>query len=121
MVYQQRHLLDFDFKIFYDKELTNEYISSKDSTNFNVLGIGTIGIGTNNTDPIGAQLSINNSPSTPEVLYYGLSKGGYISTADTTVQNYSEIRFVDSIYNGEYRISGVTSETFNVSPKIQNF
>ena len=114
-------LAGFDFKIFYDKELTNEYISSSDSTNFNVLGIGTIGIGTNNTDPIGAQLSINNSSSTPEVLYYGLSKGGYISTADTTVQNYSEIRFVDSIYNGEYRISGVTSETFNVSPKNPEF
>ena len=114
-------LAGFDFKIFYDKELTNEYISSKDSTNFNVLGIGTIGIGTNNTDPIGAQFSINNSTSTPKVLYYGLSKGGYISTADTTVQNYSEIRFVDSIYNGEYRISGVTSETFNVSPKNPEF
>ena len=40
-------LAGFDFKIFYDKELTNKYISSEDTTNFNVIGIGTIGIGTN--------------------------------------------------------------------------
>ena len=45
-------LADFDFKLFYDKELTNEYKSSQDSSSFNVGVGGTIGIGTNNTDPI---------------------------------------------------------------------
>ena len=114
-------LAGFEFKIFYDKDFTNEYVSSSDSSNFNVIGVGTIGIGTNNVDPIGAQLTIQHSPSTPEVLYYGLKKGGFISTADTGVQNYSEIRFVDSIYNGEYKVSGVTSETFNISPKNPEF
>ena len=114
-------LSEFDFKIFYDKNLTNEYVSSKDTTNFNVIGVGTIGIGTNNSDPVGAQLSVQYSPSSPDVLYYGITKGGFISTADTDVQNYSEIRFVDSIYNGEYKISGVTSETFNFSPKNPEF
>ena len=39
-------LADFDFKIFYDQNLTNEYLSSQDSVNFNVIGVGTIGIGT---------------------------------------------------------------------------
>ena len=96
----------------------NEYDSSQDSVNFNVLGIGTIGIGTNNTDPIGGRLSVEFSKSTPEKLYYGVSKGGFISTSDTDVQNYAEIRFVDSTYNGEYKISNVTSETFDFSPKV---
>ena len=73
------------------RDLLNEYDSSQDSVNFNVLGIGTIGIGTNNTDPIGGRLSVEFSKSTPEKLYYGVSKGGFISTSDTDVQNYAEI------------------------------
>ena len=114
-------LSDFDFKIFYDKELTNEYLSSQDSSIFNVIGIGTIGIGTNITDPVGAQLSIHYSKNTPDRLYYGLSKGGYISTSDTDVNNYAEIRFVDSVYNGEYKIFGATNDKFNISPLVPEF
>ena len=52
----------FDFKLFYDQELTNEYLSSQDSTNFNVIGIGTIGIGTSPDLPIvGAALTVQYS------------------------------------------------------------
>ena len=112
-------LADFDFKLFYDQSLTNEFLSAQDSSIFNVVGVGTIGIGTSPDKPIvGAALSVSFSESTPRRLYYGLSKGGYISTSDTDVQDYSEIRFVDSIYNGEYKISGVTSSTFNISPLV---
>ena len=114
-------LLNFDFKLFYDKNLSNEYLSSQDTTTFNVIGIGTIGIGTNNADPIGAQLSIQYSENTPDRLYYGLSKGGYISTSDTDVENYAEIRFIDSVYNGEYKIFDVTNETFKISPLVPEF
>ena len=110
-------LSGFDFKLFYDKELTNEYLSSKDSSNFNVIGIGTIGIGTDAVDTIGAQVSVQYSNSSPDILYYGLTKGGYISTTDTEVANYNEIRFVDSVYNGDYKTFGISSETFNISPK----
>ena len=114
-------LADFDFKLFYDRELTNEYFSSQDSSSFNVGTAGTIGIGTNNTDPVGANLTVQFSESSPGRLYYGLTKGGYISTADTEVSNYSEIRFIDSEYNGEYKIFNVTDDTFQVSPKIPEF
>ena len=114
-------LLNFDFKLFYDRELTNEYLSSQDSSTFNVGVGGTIGIGTNNTDPIGAGLTVQYSESTPGRLYYGLTKGGFISTADTEVSNYSEIRFIDSKYNGEYKIFNVTDDTFDISPKIPEF
>ena len=114
-------LLNFDFKLFYDKELTNEYLSSQDSPSFNVGAGGTIGIGTNNTDPIGAGLTVQYSTSSPGRLYYGLTKGGFISTADTEVSNYSEIRFIDSKYNGEYKIFNVTADTFDISPKIPEF
>jgi len=114
-------LANFDFKIFYDKNLTNEYLSSQDSSIFNVGVAGTIGIGTNNTDPVGAALTVQYSSSTPITLYYGLTKGGFISTADTEVSNYSEIRFVDSVYNGEYKIFNVQDDTFQFSPKIPEF
>ena len=114
-------LLNFDFKLFYDRELTNEYLSSQDSSTFNVGTGGTIGIGTNNTDPIGAGLTVQYSESTPGRLYYGLTKGGFISTADTEVSNYSEIRFIDSEYNDEYKIFNVTADTFDISPKIPEF
>ena len=114
-------LAGFDFKLFYDKELTNEYISSKDSTNFNVGVAGTIGIGTNNTDPIGATLEVKFSNSAPNTLYYGLTKGGYISTTDTEVSNSSEIKFIDSKYNGEYEIFNVTDDTFDISPRFPEF
>ena len=114
-------LLNFDFKLFYDRDLTNEYLSSQDSPSFNVGVGGTIGIGTNNTDPIGAALTVQYSESTPGRLYYGLTKGGFISTADTEVSNYSEIRFIDSEYNNEYKIFNVTDSTFDFSPKIPEF
>ena len=68
-------------------------------------------------DPIGAQLSVQYSSSSPEILYYGLSKGGYISTTDKEVVNHNEIRFVDSMYSGDYKTFGISSETFNISPK----
>ena len=114
-------LAGFDFKIFYDKNLTNEYLSSQDSSSFNVGVAGTIGIGTNNSDPTGATLTLQYSASAPITLYYGLSKGGFISTADTEVSNYSEIRFIDSKYNGEYKIFNVQDDTFQLSPKIPEF
>ena len=104
-------LSNFDFKLFYDKELTNEYLSSQDSTIFNVIGVGTVGLP-------GAELTVQFTESTPEKLYYGLSKGGFISTSDTEVQNYSELRFIDSVYNGEYKIFDVTNETFKFSPLV---
>ena len=114
------NLADFDFNIFYENG-ENEYLSSLDSTIFNVQTQGTIGLGTDSSDPVGATLTLQPTTSTPPILYYGLTKGGFISTADTGVQNYSQIIFVDSLYNGEYKISNVTNETFDFSPKVPEF
>ena len=105
--------LCFDFKIFYQNG-KNEYLSSLDSTIFNVQTQGTIGLE-------GATLTLQPTTSSPPILYYGLSKGGFISTADTDVQNYSQIIFVDSLYNGDYKISNVTDETFDFSPEVPEF
>ena len=51
----------------------------------------------------------------PSQLFYALEKSGYISTADKEVQNYSQINFIDSYYNGSYNVSGVGTTTFSIS------
>ena len=60
--------------------------------------------------------TISYNQDLPRRLYYNLEKGGYISTADKEVSNYSEIMFTDSAYVGDYKVSpiGFTSTSFNI-------
>ena len=102
-------LTGYEFKIFYDKDFKNEFITSYGDTNFNVEKIGTSGVGT-------ASLTLKYSENIPSKLFYAVEKAGYISTADTDVANYSQINYLKSEYNGTYNITGVTSTTFNISP-----
>jgi hypothetical protein len=96
-------LAGYRFKIYYDNNYKNEFISTP------LSGIGTIGVSNN------ASITINYDNNIPTQLYYNLEKSGYISTSDTEVNNYSEILFVDSAYNSNYKISGVGTTTFNIS------
>ena len=105
-------LSGFDFDIYYDKEFKNKFVNSGDSTDFNVVKGGEIG-----NEVVGAALTIRVSKSLPSKLFYSLEKSGYISTADKDVLNYSEISFVDSLYNGEYEIFDVTNDEFKFSPR----
>ena len=102
-------LAGYKFKLYYDKDYNNEFISTSSSNLFTLSRIGTIGVSTN------ASLTINYSKSLPTQLYYNLEKSGYISTSDTEVNNYSEILFVDSVYNSNYTISGIGETTFTIS------
>ena len=114
---QDPSLLGYELKIYREREFVNEYNSSLDSRDFNVVGVGSVGIGSLSN----ATLTVKHSPSIPTKLYYGLSKGGYISTADTEVLNHSEINYVDSEYNGVYEVFGLSTTAtsqFSVSPKI---
>ena len=114
---QDPSLLGYELKIYREREFVNEYNSSLDSRDFNVVGVGSVGIGSLSN----ATLTVSYSPSIPTKLYYGLSKGGYISTADTEVLNHSEINYVDSEYNGVYEVFGLSTTAtsqFSVSPKI---
>ena len=102
-------LRDYKFKIFTDKEFTDEFISAGDTIDFNVTGVGTIGFGT-------ASVSVKYSNSLPSKLYYALEKGGYISTSDTEVKDYSEINYVNSELNGTYSVFGISTSSFKISP-----
>ena len=102
----------YKFNIYTDSDFINEYISSYDSRQFNVVGFGTVGIGTTGE----ASSTLNYSKSIPTKLFYNIEKGGYISTADDSVNNFSEIQFIDSPYNGTYNVFGIGSTTFKFSP-----
>ena len=105
-------LYGYNLRIYREKEFINEYNSSNDSRDFNVVGVGTVGLGTVGN----ASLTINYSDNIPTKLFYTLEKSGYISTADKDVISYSEINYVDSKYNGTYEVFGVGTTTFNISP-----
>lgn len=102
-------LSGYKFKIYYDNEFTREFISVKGNENFLVSGIGTIGISAN------ASLTLRYSDKLPNNLFYNLEKSGFISTADKSNPHFSKIEFVESDYNGNYKIFGVGSTTFNIS------
>ena len=102
-------LSGYNFKIFYDNTFKDEFVSTGSTNTFSVSGVGTVGVSTT------ASLTINYSSGFPSKLFYNLEKSGYISTADTEVTNYSQISFVDSVYNGSYNISGVGTTTFVIS------
>jgi len=91
----------YNFKLYYDNEFKNEFVSTGIGTLFNVSesnNITTVGYSTN----------------TSKKLYYNIEKSGFISTSDTDVSNYSEILFIDSVYNGNYNISGVGASNFTI-------
>jgi hypothetical protein len=102
-------LIGYKLKIFRDKEFKNEFVSSLDSDEFNVVGLGSVGFGT-------AYVDLKYSDNIPSRLYYSLEKSGFISTSDIDVSNYSQINFVDSEYNGTYKVFGISTNTFNISP-----
>ena len=101
-------LSGYAFKVYYDQDFNNEFVSTGSTSTFSTVSVGTTGLA-------GATYTLNHSSGFPERLYYSLEKSGYISTSDKDVNNYSEILFVDSLYNQTYPISGVGTTTFQVS------
>ena len=105
-------LLGYNFKIYYDKNFNNEFVSTAKTSGFTLSGVGTVGLSTN------ATFTINYDSNLPTQLYYNLEKSGYISTSDIEVNNYSKILFTDSYYNSNYAVSGIGSTTFNISLNV---
>jgi hypothetical protein len=102
-------LSGYKFKIYYDQEFKNEFVSTATTTGFTLIGIGTIGISST------ASLTVKYDDNLPTRLYYNLEKSGYISTSDKDVNKYSEILFVDSEYTNTYSVFGVGTTTFNIT------
>ena len=108
-------LVGYELKLFYDNDFNNEFVSVANTNTFNIIGVGTVGVGTT------ASLTLKHSNGLPQNLFYGFEKSGFISTADTEVKNYSKINFIDNEYNGTFSVFGVGTTTFSISlSKIPN-
>ena len=93
-------LSGYEFKLFYDEQFKNEFISDGNTDNFNVVRVGS-------------GLTIGFSTSLPEFLYYNLEKTGFISTSDVDVKNGSKIKFIDSAYIGSHNITKINDTSFS--------
>ena len=92
----------YDFNLYTDNKFINKFVNvSGSSTTFNVVSVGST-------------LIVGYTTSLPDILYYNLEKSGTISTVDSSVQNYSRIKYVDSSYNQDYLITKVGINTFSI-------
>jgi hypothetical protein len=101
-------LSGYNLKVYYDNDFDNAVVSTGQTTNFLVSSFGVNGT-------VGAGVTVGFSSAFPSILYYNLDSGGFISTADATVTGYSQIQYNNSKYNGTYKVTGVTSTTFDVN------
>ena len=98
-------LLGYELNIYHDKDYKNQFVSVGNTTNLQVIGVGTVGVTST------ATVTLNYSDNNPSILYYNIKKSGFISTSDTGVVNYNKIHYLNSDYDGEYSI-------FNVPPVV---
>ena len=103
-------LSEYKFKFFYDRNLSNEFVSTGSTSQFSVVEtVVSSGLSTSYT--------ITYNEDLPTKLYYSFEKNGEAIKPDIDVLDYSEIIYVDSVYNGSYKVFGIGSTTFNVSPE----
>ena len=111
----------FDFILYTDSQLTNEFNSTKDTELFEVKKIGTIGIDSD------AKVILTVNDSVPSVLYYNLvpinlSFNSPIKTeiiVDDLVSNYNTIKIKNSLYNGNQIVK--QSSPYNFSYYVLKF
>ena len=108
-------LLGAKLKFFYDRNNFNEYVGTGSTANLEVVGVGTVGIGTTNPPDLPYK-QINYSDSLKNTLYYAIEKGGYITTSETDVLYGNQIKYADSGYNAkQYIATGVAGTVFTAN------
>ncbi len=105
----------FDFKIYTNDRLTEEFNSSGSSSLFNVVKTGQIGVDST------AKVTVSIDDETPNILYYTLVpiksdlnlqiKKDLI--IDTEVISSNKISIVNSDYNNKHTIVGISSTSFD--------
>jgi hypothetical protein len=99
-------------RFYLDPDFINEYSTPK---------ISRSGVAGDITDS--ATVTLDTDKDTPQILYYATTQSDitngtlYKSTTDKEVKDFSKIILTDSIYNGEFVVSGVgtTSLSINLS------
>ena len=104
-------LYGYDFKVYVDKNLTKEFVSTSSTSStgsFSLVGLGTVGLSTE------SKITLTYSDNLPKTLYYTLEKNNELIDADDTVKDSLEIHFVNSFYSGTYKIFNAQDTTFDV-------
>jgi hypothetical protein len=107
-------LLGSDLKIFYDANNFNEYIGTGNTTNLQVIGVGTVGIATTNPADT-PRKTITFDSEVTETLFYTIEKGGYIVSSDNDVLSNNQILYFNSGFTGNYTVTGVGSTTITAN------
>ena len=94
-------LTGYNFNLYYDQEFKNRFVGTGKTSSFNV-------------STVSSSTTVSYGSSLSHRLYYNIEKSGFISTSDTDVINNSEILYIDSVYDGDYKISGVGNTNFTV-------
>ena len=101
-------LTDYNLKLYYDNQLSNEFVSTGSTSEFSLETLKTTaGITTAHKILFGNNL--------PTKLFYTLEKDGVDIAPDTDVKDYSQILYRDSLYNRDYKVFGIGSTTFSIS------
>ena len=107
-------LLGSELKIFYDANNFNEYVGTGDTTNLQVIGVGTVGIAT--TNPLDTpRKTVTFDSSVTQTLFYAIEKGGYIVTSDNDVLANNQILYFNSGFTGNYTVTGIGSTTITAN------
>ena len=109
-------LQGFKFNLYTDQLFSNQFVSVANTTTFSTSGVGTVGV----TSTASFTLKYTDSlvdivPDPTQPLFYNVERGGFISTADSTVIDYNQITFEDSKYDGSYNVIGVGTTSFVIS------
>ncbi len=104
-------LQGYEFKLYTDSKLSKEFVSLASTGNFSLVGVNTIGISSD------ALITLKYSDNYPKKLYYTLEKDNELIKLNDTIENSSEINFINSFYSGKYNIFNVTNTSFDINLK----
>lgn len=104
-------LKDYNFKLYFDKNLKKEFVSAPSSSSFSIVGVNTIGVSSD------ASVTLKYSDSLPDKLYYSLEKNNELVSVKDDIKNSSEIYFTNSVYSGTYQVFNLSNTSFDIKLK----
>ena len=106
----------FDFGIFSDRELKNQFYSSSATKDFEVTKRGSVGLTSD------AKLTIKATDNIPKNLYYGAVPINLILNTNIkkeieseNIKNYNQLVVLNNVLTQENHISGIGSTSFSFS------
>ena len=107
-------LSGYKLELFLDQDYRNELVGTGKSESFEVVGFGSVGIGTS----VGiSSVILNYNEVLPEQLYYNFRKESTntLIESDEYFPDYSRVLFIDSKYQLKTSVIGIASTSFLIN------